>query len=81
MPLQHFKLLKRIYLTCTHLKFPPSLDGGYSKFLIDGAKVYVILQICLKQSLLPHQCEIAKLKPLFKEGFEKAPEKLPVVTC
>ena len=50
----------------------PSLDGISSNFLKDGAEVLAfplcnLVNLSGKQSLLPDQGKIAKLKPLFKK--------------
>ena len=63
--------IKKI-LTCQDASRAPSLDGISSKFLKDGAEVLALplcnlVNLSRKQSLLPDQGKIAKLKPLFKK--------------
>ena len=55
------------------------IDNIPCKFLKDGANILAkhICQICnlsIKQSLFPHQCKIAKIKPLFKKGSKTDPK-------
>ena len=64
--------IKKI-LTCQDASRAPSLDGISSKFLKDGAEVLALplcnlVNLSRKQSLLPDQGKIAKLKPLFKKN-------------
>ena len=67
------------------------LDGISSKFFKDGAKVLALplcnlVDLSTKQSLFSDQCNIAKLKPLFKKGSKSDPKNyrpislLPVVS-
>ena len=63
--------IKKI-LTCQDASKAPSLDGISSNFLKDGAEVLAfplcnLVNLSGKQSLLPDQGKIAKLKPLFKK--------------
>ena len=55
------------------------IDDIPCKFLKDGANILAkhICQICnlsIKLSLFPHQCKIAKIKPLFKKGSKTDPK-------
>ena len=60
----------------------PSLDGISSNFLKDGAEVLAfplcnLVNLSGKQSLLPDQGKIAKLKPLFKKkGLRRVTGKI-----
>ena len=56
------------------------MDGISSNFLKDGAEVLVLplcnlVNLSRKQSLLPDQGKIAKLKPLFKKESKKSDPK------
>ena len=64
--------IKKI-LTCQDTSRAPSLDGISSNFLKDGAEVLALplsnlVNLSRKQSLLPDQDKIAKLKALFKKS-------------
>ena len=59
-------------LACLDSSKASGLDGISSKFFKDGAKVLALplcnlVDLSTKQSLFPDQCNIAKLKPLFKK--------------
>ena len=82
--------IKKI-LACLDASKAPGLDGIFSKFLKDGAEVLALplcnlVNLSIKQSLLPDQCKIAKLKSLFKKGSKSDPKNyrlislLPVVS-
>ena len=76
--MQHWKLLKKI-LACLDTSKAHGLDGISSKCLRDGAEVLALSQcnlvnFSIKQSLLPNQSKIAKLKPLFQKGSNNDPD-------
>ena len=55
------------------------IDNLSGKFLIDGANILAkpISELCnlsIKYSLFPTDCQIAKLKPLFKKGSTTLPK-------
>ena len=55
------------------------LDGISSKLLKDGPEFLALPQcnlvnLAIKESLVPDQCKIAKLKPIFKEGSNNNPK-------
>ena len=57
------------------------IDNFSGKFLKDGANILAkpISEVCnlfIKYSLFPTDCQIAKLKPLFKKGSTTLPKKL-----
>ena len=63
----------------------PGLDGISSKFLKDGAEILPLplcnlVNLSIKQSLFPDQCNIAKLKPLFKKGFKSDPKNYRLIS-
>ena len=63
-------MLKRFYLASIPVK---PLDQIPAKFLRDGAKVLAlplvnIINLSIKLSTFPEECEIAKIKPIFEKG-------------
>ena len=57
----------------------PAIDNLSGKFLKDGANILAkpIFELCnlsTKFSLFSTDCQIAKLKPLFKKGFTRFPQ-------
>ena len=82
--------IKKI-LACLKASRASGLDGIFSKFLKDGAKILAsplctLVNFSIKQSLFLDQCKVAKLKPPFKKGFKSDPKNyrpillLPVVS-
>ena len=71
-------------LACLDSSKVPGLDGISSKFLKDGPEVLPLplcdlVNLSIKQSLFPDQCNIAKLKPLFKKGFKSDPKNYRLI--
>ena len=66
-------------LACLDTSKASGLDGIFSKFLKDAAKVLALslcnlVNLSIKQSLFPDQCKFAKLKPLFKKDSKSDPK-------
>ena len=70
--------IKKI-LACLKSSRASGLDGIFSKFLKDGAKILAsslcsLANFSIKQSLFLDQRKVAKLKPPFKKGFKSDPK-------
>ena len=80
------KLLKNV-----EVNKAAGIDNISRRFLKDGADILAIpvTQICnlsIKLSHFPHECKLAKLKPLYKKGYKADPKNyrpislLPIVS-
>ena len=74
---QHEKLLKRFYLAWTHEK--TWFGRNVLEIFEDVAEVLALplcnlVNLSIKQSLFPDQCEIAKLRPLFEKISNSHPK-------